>query len=228
MIKKEEAVAVVVAGGSGKRFGGPKQIENLRGKPLLYWSLAAFQSHPAVNEIILVLKKELIPGFSRRDFPKCTKVLPGGPTRQESVAAGLAAIKRADVVLIHDGARPFPGRELISRVIEAARKTGAAVPGISIEDTLKEKRDDGHIQTVDRRRFFRVQTPQGFRMSLLRKAMETARQRGFSGTDDVSLVEQLGADVEVVEGGRKNIKITSPWDLQLAEVLFEIPDRNRL
>jgi len=228
MIKKDGTVAVVLAGGSGQRFGGPKQIERLRGKPLLYWSLAAFQLHPEVDEIILVLKKELIPGFSRREFTKCTKVLPGGSTRQESVAAGLAAIKRADVVIIHDGVRPFPGRELISRVIQGSRKTGAAVPGISIEDTLKERRGAGHIHTVDRQRFFLAQTPQGFRLPLLRKAMKTARQKGFSGTDDVSLAEQLGAEVEVVEGERKNIKITSPWDLQLAEVLFEISDRNRL
>ncbi len=228
MEENTRTAAVIAAGGSGRRFGGPKQIEILRGKPLLYWSLDAFQNHLDVDEIVLVLKPELIPEFCSSRYSKLKTVVPGGSTRQKSVSAGLNKIREADLVLIHDGARPFISPGLISRVIAAARETGAAFPGISLEDTLKVRRENGRVGTVDRRRYFRAQTPQGFHFHLLKAALEEAGKLGFSGTDDVSLVERFGSEVKVVDGDRKNIKITTPWDLQLAEVLFDLPYGNRI
>jgi 2-C-methyl-D-erythritol 4-phosphate cytidylyltransferase len=222
MEENEGTVAVIVAGGSGRRFGGPKQMATLRGKPLLYWVLEAFQKHAEVDAIVLVLKPELIAEFRSDGYSKLKTVIPGGSTRQESVEAGLNGISRADLVLIHDGSRPFPGPLLISRVIAAARKSGAAFPGISLEDTLKEIQENGRIRTVDRDLFVRSQTPQGFRFHLLKTALKEARNQRFRGTDDVSLVERLGLNVEAVAGERKNIKITTSWDLRLAEVLFDL------
>ncbi len=228
MSRRIRTAAVIVASGSGNRFGGCKQIEPLRGKTVLDWSLTAFQNHEAVNEMILVLKPELIPEFRREGYAKLTAVVSGGATRQDSVAAGVFRIHQADLVLIHDGVRPLPGAALISRVITAAEKTGAAVPGIALEDTLKEILKDGSIITRDRTQFFRTQTPQGFKLLLFKDALVKARSKKFTGTDDVSLVERLGCKIERVAGSRKNIKITTPWDLQLAEVLFDLPDGNRV
>jgi len=226
--KNKGIAAVIAAGGLGRRFGGHKQMENLKGRPLLHWSLEAFQKHPEVDEIILVLKREYIPGFNRDPYPKLKAVVPGGSTRQESVAAGFSVLNPIELVLIHDSARPLIGAGLISRVIAGVRKSGAAVPGIGLEDTLKEADETGIVKTVDRNRYIRAQTPQGFNYYILKAALENAYKQEYWGTDEAYLVERLGRKIAVVPGERKNIKITLPWDIQLAEVLIELPDRNRI
>ncbi|MFO7866408.1 MAG: 2-C-methyl-D-erythritol 4-phosphate cytidylyltransferase [Candidatus Aminicenantes bacterium] len=228
MKREKETVVIIAAGGSGRRFGGPKQMEKLRGRPLLYWSLDAFQKHPEVKGMVLVLKQDLIPVFCGGVFSKLEAVVPGGTTRQESVSAGLSAAGRPELILVHDGARPFVEAGLISRVIAGALKAGAALPGIPVEDTLKKIGENGHVKTEDRPRYIRAQTPQGFRFDVLKAALEEAGRCGYTGTDDAALVERLDHDVLVVPGDRKNIKITTPWDLRLAEVLFDLPNWNRI
>jgi 2-C-methyl-D-erythritol 4-phosphate cytidylyltransferase len=214
--------AVVVAAGEGRRFGGPKQFAALRGRAVLDWSLAAFQTNPYVDAIVLVLSNTTQGGKYAARYPKVSAVIRGGERRQESVANGVAGLKAdsADIVLVHDGARPLVTQELIERVIEAARRTGAAVPGIPLEDTIKETADNRVVRTLERTRLFRIQTPQGFAYGLLKRALDRALTEGAAGTDESMLVERLGEAVAVVAGDPRNIKITSPLDLAMAEVFL--------
>jgi 2-C-methyl-D-erythritol 4-phosphate cytidylyltransferase len=218
--------AVIVAAGSGRRFGAAKQFAPLRGRPLVEWSLAAFEAHPLVETIVLVL-----PDLSRKDvyragFPKVADVVRGGAERQDSVAVGVGRLDaaRTEIVLVHDGARPFVSAALIDRVAAAAARTGAAVPVVPVEDTIKEVEADRVVRTCERGRLCRAQTPQGFSFGLLVRALTEARAAGVSGTDEAALVERLGAAVAVVEGDPRNIKITSLLDLRVAEALG---DENR-
>lgn len=214
--------AVIVAAGLGRRFGAAKQFALLRGKRVLDWSLEAFHSHPQVNEIILVLPDIDSKDDFRARYKKITAVVEGGERRQDSVARGFQAIYpgRSDIVLIHDGARPLPGHDLIGRIIGKALETGAAVPGLPLEDTVKEAGDEGVIRTLDRSKIFRIQTPQGFSYNLLKQALDGAAAEKFYGTDEAALVERLGEHVYLVEGDRKNIKITEPLDLKIAEAFL--------
>jgi 2-C-methyl-D-erythritol 4-phosphate cytidylyltransferase len=138
------------------------------------------------------------------------------------VANGLEGLKAeiGDIVLIHDGARPLVTQELIERVVDAARETGAAVPAVPLDDTIKEAEKNRVVRTLDRSRLFRVQTPQGFALGLLQKALERAKAEGAEGTDEASLVERLGLPVALVPGDPRNIKITSPLDLTMAEAFL--------
>ncbi|MCX6566807.1 MAG: 2-C-methyl-D-erythritol 4-phosphate cytidylyltransferase [Candidatus Aminicenantes bacterium] len=213
--------AVIVAAGSGARFGGAKQFAPLGGRPLVDWSCEAFQTHPRIDDIVLVLPETSAkPEYIRR-FPKILDVVSGGARRQDSVWAG---VKRLDAhqtgfVLIHDGARPLVPAEVIDRVLTAAKNYGGAVPVIFSEDTLKEIDADRIVRTLDRDGIGRVQTPQGFAHDLLRRALVEAFDAGFSGPDEASLVERLGETVAVVLGDPRNIKITTPLDLITAEAI---------
>ncbi len=215
---------IIVAAGEGKRFGSPKQFSLLGGKPVLEWTLQRFESHRSVNEILLVLpdgeNKERYFKLSR----KLTAVIKGGEKRQDSVRRGFERIdpKKTDIVLVHDGVRPLVGEDLISRVIEATLKKGAVVPALPMNETLKQVSGPQIIHTVERADLYRVQTPQGFYYSLLKQALEKAAEEGFYGTDEAMLVERLGEKVFLVEGDRRNIKITDPLDLKIAEAFFEI------
>jgi len=197
--------AVVVAGGGGRRFGRAKQFEDLGGRRVLDWSLAAARA--TCEGVVPVLPSDrLEPGAQ-----------PGGPTRSASVRAGLAAVPTdARIVVVHDAARPLAGSELFERVL-AAVSTGAdgAVPGVAIADTVK--RVDGHrvTATVNRSNLVAVQTPQAFRAEVLRAAHAAEPD----ATDDAALVEALGGTVVVVEGDRRNFKITSLDDLVVARAL---------
>jgi len=215
--------AVVLAAGAGKRFGRMKQFEALRGRPVVEWALEAFQSHGAVDDIVLVLPDEKDGGRYRPRFGKITAVVRGGRRRQDSVLRGFRAVAadRDGIVLVHDGARPLVSPALIGRVIAGALKTGAAVPVVPLEDTIKEVRDSRVAATVDRASLVRAQTPQGFLHGLLEQALETAREDGFSGTDESMLVERLGVPVIQVEGDPRNLKITTPLDIMIAEVLLD-------
>ncbi len=190
--------ALVVAAGEGRRFGGPKQFAYLKGQPVLEWTLANFETHPDIHR--------------------------GGERRQDSVWQGFRLLDaaRTKLVLVHDGARPLAGADLISRVLAAASGKGAAVPVVPVEDTLKETADGRIMGTPDRPRRVRAQTPQGFRYDVLLRALEAARADRFYGTDEAQLVERLGDEVAAVEGDPRNLKITTPLDLVIAEALLDV------
>ena len=213
--------AVIVAAGSGARFGGPKQYALLGGHPLVDWSCEAFQNHPRVDDIVLVLPETSAKADYVRRFPKIIDVVSGGARRQDSVGAGVERLdgRHMGLVLVHDGARPLVPADVIDRVLAAAKKNGAAVPVICFEDTLKEIDGDRVVRTLERGRLGRVQTPQGFAYDLLRRALAAASEAGISGTDEASLVERLGETVAVVPGDPRNIKITTPLDLITAEAI---------
>ncbi len=214
--------AVIVAAGDGKRFGERKQFVFLKGKPVLEWTLEAFNDHPEVDSIILVLPDEEDRKHYGHRYGKITEIVRGGERRQDSVWQGFRLIDRTatEVVLVHDGARPFPGRDLITRVIAGAREHGAVVPVVPADDTLKEVEDGVVKRTLDRSRVFRAQTPQGFRLAVLQDALEAARKERFYGTDESLLVERLGHRVMTVPGEPGNIKITNPQDIRIAEAII--------
>jgi 2-C-methyl-D-erythritol 4-phosphate cytidylyltransferase len=216
--------AIVVAAGAGKRFGEPKQFAYLRGKPVLEWTLETFESHPEVGAIVLVLPDEQSLKHYRLRYPKVLDCVRGGEKRQDSVWQGfrmLAAKEPPEVVLVHDGARPLVRADLISRIIAVAGVDGAALPVLPIEDTIKEAREGRVARTVDRTFLVRAQTPQGFRFEVLKKALEAARRDRFYGTDEAALAERLGLPVTTVAGDPRNIKITKPIDMNIAEALLD-------
>jgi 2-C-methyl-D-erythritol 4-phosphate cytidylyltransferase len=215
--------AIVVAAGRGRRFGSSKQFALLRGKSVLDWSIENLAAHPEVDEIILVLPDEARKEELFRRHKKLSAVVGGGPRRQDSVWSGFEQLdsSRTELVLIHDAVRPLLSGDIVTRVIEGARKSGAAIPAVPMEDTIKEVAGGKVIRTLDREGLYRVQTPQGFSYSLLEKALRQAREEGYYGTDEAGLVERTGHAVVIVEGDPRNIKITTPADLRIAEALFE-------
>jgi 2-C-methyl-D-erythritol 4-phosphate cytidylyltransferase len=199
---------IVVAAGGGVRFGGPKQYEVLCGRRVVDWARQV--TLRACEGVVMVVPPDRI---DHRE-PGAHRVVAGGATRSASVRAGLAAVAdEADIVVVHDGARPLAGIELFERVISAVRDgADAAVPGVPVSDTIRSL-DGG---TVDRSRLVTVQTPQAFRADVLRRAHE----REPEATDDAALVEAIGGTVVVVEGEHRNIKITTPFDLRFAAFLL--------
>jgi 2-C-methyl-D-erythritol 4-phosphate cytidylyltransferase len=215
--------AIIVAAGAGKRFGQMKQFAYLRAKPVLEWTLERFQAHAEVGSIVLVLPDEQDMKHYRLRYAKLVEIVRGGERRQDSVWQGfrLLAAAAPEVVLVHDGARPLVPAELISRIIAAARGTGAAVPVLPVEDTVKEVRDGRVARTIDRSLLARSQTPQGFRYDVLSRAMDAPRKDWFYGTDEAALVERIGLPVTAVAGDPRNIKITTPLDIPIAEALLD-------
>ena len=213
---------VIVAAGSGERFGGreAKQFHTLGGVPILEWSRRAFDASPLIDEVVVVLPPELAnaPPDWISDLP--VALAAGGATRGASVNAGLLAMSPdIDRVLVHDAVRPFVNDELIERV-SAAAATGPAIPVVPVSDTIKVTDPDGRIiETPDRRRLVRAQTPQGFPAALLRECHRDAAERAFVATDDAALCEAAGIDVSTVEGDPFNIKITTRADFVYAEWL---------
>jgi len=221
---------VVVAAGEGRRFGADKPFAELRGKTILDWSLASFQDHELVSEIVLVLKEKAAGlDFSRR-YSKISHVVRGGPRRQDSVEAGFRRLdpEREPIVLIHDGVRPLVDTDLIARIAVAAADRGAAVPGLAVEDTIKRIIKGKVKETVPRADLMKIQTPQGFRYPVLAAALKWGRERHETATDEAVLAEQAGFPVYMVPGEKANIKITEPEDLRFAEVWLEYSDRSRL
>jgi 2-C-methyl-D-erythritol 4-phosphate cytidylyltransferase len=210
-----KAWAVVLAGGSGSRFGHPKQFADLAGRPVVDWSLSA--ARLSCDGVVLVLPAERLGGAERHW--DADAVVAGGATRSESVRAGLAAVPdRVGIVAVHDAARPLAGPELWLAVIGAvAGGADGAIPAIAVTDTIKELTPGGGLLTLDRSRLVAVQTPQAFRAELLRRVHE---QRG-EATDDAALVEAAGGRVVLVDGPPGNLKITSPPDLVMAAALLE-------
>jgi len=219
----KRVTAIIVAAGEGKRFGSSKQFALLRRKPILEWSIEKLASHPQVNEIVLVLPDETRKEEFFRRHKKVCAVVGGGLRRQDSVRRGFERVdsRKAELVLIHDGVRPLISQDIITRVITEARRSGAAIPAIPVEETIKEVAQGEVIRTLDRQRLYKVQTPQGFSYSILEKALRQAQEEGYYGTDEAGLVERVGHKVAVVEGDPRNIKVTTPADLKIAEALLE-------
>lgn len=236
---------IVPAAGLGTRMAAPsaappaertkkkaptKQFKEIDGVPILVHTLRKFVAVPAVHEIIIALRKDEIAGFHtqiEKEYPeilsKRLKMVEGGEHRQDSVASALAhaAGDADDIVLVHDAVRPFVTREIIENVIEAAHKHGAAIAGWPAVDTVKqvERTAGGALikATIPRASIVLAQTPQGFHHGILKKAFDDAVADGFLGTDEASLIERAGLPVMVVMGSARNIKITTPADMELAE-----------
>jgi 2-C-methyl-D-erythritol 4-phosphate cytidylyltransferase len=223
--------AVIVAAGRGTRMGPnvDKLFLDLMGEPVVAHTWRRFESVPAIAEIVFVTRAELMPAF-RELAPRIVahkpfRIVVGGAERQDSVANGLAALDpRAEVVAIHDAARPCTPVELIEATIEAARESGAAVAAQRVTDTIKESSDGRVIaRHLDRQRLWAVQTPQTFRVEVIRRAITTARERGLNLTDDTAACDLIGQPVRLVESSRPNPKITVPEDLTFAALLLRAP-----
>ena len=217
---------IIVAGGRGLRMGSdtPKQFIPVGGKPVLMRTIERFRDYGSDLQIILVLpraQQEYWQELCRQyDFHIAHTVADGGATRFESSRNGLAAIPddAEGVVGIHDGVRPFVSIDTITRCFDAARDEYAAIPVMPVTDTLRHVDDEGHGRNVLRNEFRAVQTPQAFDIQLLKQAFRQPYQESF--TDDASVVEALGCNVAMVEGNRENIKITTPFDLLVADALL--------
>lgn len=216
--------AIIPAGGQGTRMGGtvPKQFQALRGKPILHYTLKTFQESGLVDSLVLVVPQNELENV-RADWLGCPaiveQVVVGGEKRQDSVFNGYQSLPAdTDIVLVHDGVRPFLSKEMIRETIETAEKSGAAITAIPVNDTIKQVDGSGKVQrTVEREGLWRVQTPQAFRYDLLGEAFRNAQQDSFYGTDEGALIEYLGQEVRVVDGSEWNLKITRPEDLVLGE-----------
>jgi 2-C-methyl-D-erythritol 4-phosphate cytidylyltransferase len=233
--EKFKNIAIIVAGGKGLRMDSPvkKQFIDLDGIPVIVRTLAAFDMHCRVDEIILVVPEQDL-DFTRNDllhrfsFSTPLHIIKGGVTRQDSVGNGLdKALKiciqpETTFVLIHDGVRPFVGENLVDRCLDGALKNGACIPVLGIFDTVKRADKNGKIIcTLDRDGLFRAQTPQVFRLDLIVKAASYARNTGFLGTDEASICEHAKLPVDIVDGGPFNIKLTSPQDLIFAGLIIQ-------
>ena len=217
--------AVIVAAGSASRMGGiDKVMAPLGGEPMILRTARAFEDCEAVKEIVIVTREDLIGPIAElcSGFTKIRSVVQGGSSRQESVKLGLLAFsKEVRLAAVHDGARPLVSGELIDKVIRAAHSYGAAAPAIPVKDTIKVFEGGFIAATPDRSTLRAVQTPQVMDRDLLLGALEKAEQEGTALTDDCSAVEHIGMRVRLVEGEERNLKVTTPLDLKIAELLLE-------
>ena len=222
-------VAIIVAAGRGSRMGGgrAKQFREISGIPIIIHTLRRFEQCATVAESVVVLPEgeqgEFLSLAERDGLRKRARAVAGGETRAESVWRGLRALDADDVeiVAVHDGVRPFVTPEEIDRTVREAEQSGAAILAVPATDTIKEAEGGRVLRTLERARLWRAQTPQCFRLELLRRAYESASASGLDATDCSALVERLGAAVSIVEGGAHNIKVTTPQDFALAEVIVQ-------
>lgn len=231
-----KTTAIVLAGGRGKRMNSsvPKQFLMIKDKPVLYYSLKAFEDS-FIDSVILVAseddmeycQKEIIDKFG---FNKVVKIVPGGRERYHSVLNGIKAASECDYIFIHDGARPFVTQDMLARLLECVKESKACVAGMPVKDTIKIANEDGYIDTTPKRELvWMIQTPQVFDFALIKKAYLNLEkdeysllEKGISITDDAMVVEMLlGKKVKLVEGSYQNIKITTPEDLAIAEGFLE-------
>jgi len=237
-----KVIVIIPAAGLGTRMapvtskgkGPSKQFTELGGTPILIHTIRKFAASSQVTEIVVALRKDEMSGFQERlrsdntgGVSAKTRLVEGGAHRQHSVANALATISAStdDVVLVHDAVRPFVTVEIVDEVIQGAQKFGAAIAGVPAVDTIKkvERTADGALitATIPREHVVMAQTPQGFRYDVLKKAFDEAAADGFLGTDEASLVERSGHEVAVVMGSPRNIKITTPGDMELAEFYLQ-------
>jgi len=222
--------AIIVAAGKGIRMKGTmrKQYLDLSGRPVLAHSIMTFDSCSLVDEIFLVIPREDVEYCQKKiisllDLKNHINLVHGGDKRQDSVYNGLKAItKNTETVVIHDGVRPFIQPEDLKECILVSKKYGACILGTPASDTLKRVNKSDIIETtLSRENIWLAETPQAFKYDLILNAHETARRDGYVGTDDASLVERMGKDVKIINGGRFNIKITKKEDLVLAKAMFD-------
>ena len=217
--------AVIVAAGNASRMGGiDKVMAQLKGEPMILRTVRTFQNCDAISEIVIVTREDLIIPITNlcREMPKVKAVVRGGKSRQESVSLGLNTLsKSVKLAAVHDGARPLITWEVIDRTVRAANSYGAAAPAIPVKDTIKVVEGRVVKNTPDRSTLFAVQTPQVFDFDILRGALKKAEADGAAVTDDCSAVELMGMSVKIVEGDERNIKVTTPMDLKIAEMLLE-------
>lgn len=217
--------AVIVAAGSASRMGGiDKVMAPLGGEPMIARTVRAFQKCDAIAKIVVVTRQDLILPVTQltRDMDKVVAVVCGGSSRQESVQLGLNALpEEIQLAAIHDGARPLVTWQLIDRVARAANTYNAAAPAIPVKDTIKVVKGRVVDHTPDRAALFAVQTPQVFDFDLLRGALKKAELDGAAVTDDCSAVERMGMAVKIVDGEERNLKVTTPLDLKIAQLLLE-------
>jgi 2-C-methyl-D-erythritol 4-phosphate cytidylyltransferase len=217
--------AVIVAGGSASRMGGiDKVMAELCGCPTIVHAVRAFDACDAICEIVIVTRPDLVEPIQALcgEFSKVRAVVVGGSSRQESVENGLTALsKGTKMAAIHDGARPLITQAVIDRTVRAAHLYGAAAPVIPVKDTIKTVAAGLVADTPDRASLRAVQTPQVFDRDLLEVALQKAKEDGAAVTDDCSAVERLGMRIKIVEGEERNIKVTTPLDLKIAELFME-------
>lgn len=227
--KKRRSIcsAVVVAAGSARRMEGIDKILAPLGQiPVIVHTLYALQDNPSIDEVVVVTREDLLVEIGRlcRDYNlnKVSKVILGGEERIHSVRSGVAEVRSdADLIAIHDGARPLVPQEVITEAVAKAAVTGAAAPAIPLTDTIKRAEKGLAVETVDRANLWAVQTPQVFDYGLIRTALEKAVADGEVLTDDCAAVERIGMKVSLTGGSRENIKITTPFDLLLGEAILE-------
>ncbi|MCD6169717.1 MAG: 2-C-methyl-D-erythritol 4-phosphate cytidylyltransferase [Candidatus Latescibacteria bacterium] len=228
-----KVTAIIPAAGSGTRMGTdrPKQLIELGGQPILAHTLQPFEACSSVEDVILVVSKETFSFCSKHIlpcFPKVDKVVFGGKKRQDSVFRGLEAVRTdTEIVVIHDGSRPFVTAEQIACSIDLCRKAGAVVTAVPVTDTVKYVANGVVERTLERSGLWLAQTPQTFSFPLIWKAYQRAHKEGFYATDDSALVERLGIKVAVLQGSYQNIKITTPEDLAVAQVILNQRNKRR-
>ena len=217
--------AVIVAAGTASRMGGiDKVMAPLGGEPMVLRTVRTFQNCDAISEIVVVTRADLLETLMEQcaQFSKIRAVVVGGADRPASVQAGLNALsEKVRLAAIHDGARPLVTEEVIDRTVRAAHSYGAAAPAVPVKDTIKVVKGGVVRETPDRATLQAVQTPQVFDIDLLRGALKKAIATGTMITDDCSAVENMGMSVKIVEGDERNLKVTTPMDLQIARVLLE-------
>lgn len=228
-------IALIPAAGMGKRMGASinKQYLRLAGMPIVAHTLQLFETAPFIDAIYLVIPEDEIP-YCREHvveaygFQKIVAIVPGGTERQHSVRNGLDAMRSLvsdnDVIIIHDGVRPFVSREMLSESIEIAVCNDGALTAVAAKDTIKIVEDGVVVSTPSRETLWQAQTPQSFRFGIIDQAHRLAYQDNFLGTDDASLVERNGGIIRIAKGSYRNIKITTPEDLVLAEAFLAADD----
>ena len=228
-----KTVALIVAGGSGERFGGetPKQYQLVAGKPLLAWTIARFEQAASIDQIVIVAAEDFLLYVNNQvvdpfGFAKVTKIIPGGATRGESVRRGIDALPiSTSYVAIHDGVRPLVKPSDIDAVVAEAQHHRAAILARPVTDTVKRAKDGLIIATLDRRHLSLAETPQVFQYDLIREAYHKAVQEGIEGTDDAVMVETLGFMVTLVASTGPNPKLTRPEDLEYIKMVLERENR---
>jgi len=224
-----KVAALITAAGRGSRMGTreSKPYLVLADKPILAHTLYQFEQCSLIDEVVLIVSKSeiehskasIIEAFM---FEKVSKIIAGGLKRQDSVWEGLKSLKRdCELVMVHDGVRPFVSQEILEKSIQEASRSGAAIVSVPVKDTVKMASEQGDVlETLDRSTLWAVQTPQTFKYEILKSAYKKAFEDGFYGTDDASLVERLEIKVKIIPGSYENIKITTPEDLALSEVIL--------
>jgi 2-C-methyl-D-erythritol 4-phosphate cytidylyltransferase len=227
---RPKVFAIIPAAGLGTRIGGDikKQFLPLKGKPIIVHTLQQFEHCPDVDEVALALPEsamsEMESIVSRYRLHKVSKMVMGGAKRQDSVGSVLKklSLKDSDIVLVHDGVRPFIETKRISHLLKVCKEFDAAVLAVQPKDTIRRSTGGGFFdQTLDRTALWLIQTPQAFRAKILVKAFEKAKKDKFYSTDEAALVERLGIKIRIVEGSYDNIKITTPEDLELGLLILE-------